>query len=407
MTNSTFENQPILLAARLGANEQALRQVLETQALVKVDAPTVEAVSEAIRTEASMVVLTEEVLTDEKLGKQLGDRLSQQPEWSDIPVLILLKECQRFGDCLALLGQTTHHRSVLLLELPLKRQIFAAIVRSCLQNRQRQYLLRDTLYQLQESNQTLQNFSYTAAHELRNPLGVVKSGYDLLARTPLEPKQQKLVDMGQRTAGRMNQLLGALLDYSKVQSHTREYGAVDMNTVVKDAIAGLEVLINNNRAEINTAPLPTVKGDHQLLVQLVGNLIKNAIIHNDSQIPKVTIAAGSTLTEQVSSKTEERLEETAPHTPEHTPEYPPEDVKRWTISISDNGPGIATDAQEQIFEMFSRAGKSRAEGNGIGLALCSRVAKQHGTTIGVRSTLGEGSTFYFDLASTDGLDKPT
>ena len=324
MTNSTFENQPILLAARLGANEQALRQVLETQALVKVDAPTVEAVSEAIRTEASMVVLTEEVLTDEKLGKQLGDRLSQQPEWSDIPVLILLKECQRFGDCLALLGQTTHHRSVLLLELPLKRQIFAAIVRSCLQNRQRQYLLRDTLYQLQESNQTLQNFSYTAAHELRNPLGVVKSGYDLLARTPLEPKQHKLVDMGQRTAGRMNQLLGALLDYSKVQSHTREYGAVDMNTVVKDAIAGLEVLINNNRAEINAAPLPTVKGDHQLLVQLVGNLIKNAIIHNDSQIPKVTIAAGSTLTEQVSSKTEERLEETAPHTPEHTPEYPPE-----------------------------------------------------------------------------------
>lgn len=389
MTNATFGNPSILLAARLGANEQALRQVLETQAQVKVDAPTIEAVSEAIRTEASMVVLTEEVLTDEKLGKQLGDRLSQQPEWSDIPVIILLKECQRFGDCLALLGQTTHHRSVLLLELPLKRQLFAAIVRSCLQNRQRQYLLRDTLYQLQESNQTLQNFSYTAAHELRNPLGVVKSGYDLLARTPLGPKQKKLVNMGQRTTRRMNQLLGALLDYSKVQSHTREYGSVDMNMVVKDAIASLEVLINKTSAEITRENLPTVKGDPQLLVQLMSNLIKNAIVHNDDQRPKVTITAIPSSPEQATASPRNRPKEIVPHNEEST--------ARWVIAISDNGLGIAPEAQEQIFEMFNRAGKSKAEGNGIGLALCSRVAKQHGTTIGIRSVIGEGSTFYFDL----------
>ncbi|MGB7087812.1 MAG: ATP-binding protein, partial [Phormidesmis sp.] len=79
-----------------------------------------------------------------------------------------------------------------------------------------------------------------------------------------------------------------------------------------------------------------------------------------------------------------------------------ESSKRWIISISDNGPGIAPEAQQKIFAMFNRAGKSRAEGNGIGLALCRRVAKQHQSTIEVRSTVGEGSVFYFDLASAEG-----
>lgn len=385
--------QRIVLAARLGANEQALRKVLATQAQVQVDEPTVEAVSNAIRTEAALVVLTEEVLTDEVLGKQLGDRLSQQPEWSDIPVIILLKECQRFGDCLALLGQTTHHRSVLLLELPLKRGLFADIVRSCLMNRQRQYWLRDTLYQLNESNQALENFSYTAAHELRNPLGIAKTGFDLLARTALEPKQKKLVEMGQRTTRSMDELLNALLSYSKVQSLAEDFTSVDLNAVVRDAIAGLGVLINQQGADVTWETLPQVYGSRQLLVQLISNLIKNAIIHNDSEMPTVKISANCVSPDDELTEADRRLQDF------NLPR--PESAKRWLIYISDNGPGIAPEAQEKIFEMFNRTGKSRSEGNGIGLALCRRVAEQHQSTIEVRSTVGEGSTFYFSLAGAD------
>ncbi|MGB7084308.1 MAG: ATP-binding protein, partial [Phormidesmis sp.] len=369
--------QRIVLAARLGANEQALREVLETQAQVQVDEPTVAAVAEAIRTEATLVVLTEEVLTGELLGKQLGEHLTQQPEWSDIPVIILLKECQRFGDCLALLGQTTHHRSVLLLELPLKRELFAAIVRSCLMNRARQYWLRDTLHQLHESNQALENFSYTAAHELRSPLGIVKSAFDLLIRTSLAPKQQKLAEMGQQTVQGMNKLLDALLSYSKVQSQATDFTSVDLDAVVREAIAGLGTLINQKGADVTWQTLPQVHGSRQLLVQLISNLVKNAIIHNDTEAPTVKIWAAL---EPSKDEPTEVVGAIAVSKTQHFYLPRAEGSKRWIISISDNGPGVAPEAQQKIFAMFNRAGKSRAEGSGIGLALCRRVAEQHQST---------------------------
>ncbi len=349
------------------------------QALVCMGQPSVEAVSDAIAVEASLIVLTEEVLTDRDLAKQLGDRLSQQPDWSDIPVIILLSECQRFGDCLALLGQTTHHRSVMLLELPLKRPIFAALIRSCLQNRARQYKLRDTVAQLKESNETLESFSHTVAHELRNPLGVVTSSLDLMERTALTQKQQKLVEMGRRTAKGMNQTMGALLDYGKLRSHTTEdFAAVNLNTVITESTVVLQSLLQNNISnnrpvDITWQDLPTVYGSQQLLIQLASNLIKNAIVHNDAAAPTITITAQK---QSRSSKT-----------------------SRWLINITDNGPGIPPEAQASIFKMFNRAGKTRTEGSGIGLALCQRVIEQHQGVLGVRSTVGQGSTFYFDLSA--------
>lgn len=378
------EHERIVLAARLGANADVLREVLAAEAQVQIEPPTVEAVSLAIEQEASLVVLTEEVLTDEVLARQLGDRISQQPTWSDIPVIILLKECQRFGDCLALLGETTHHRSILLLELPLKRMIFSTIVKACLQNRRRQYELRHTLSQLRESNQALQNFSYTAAHELRNPLGVAKNSFDLLARTSLEPKQQKFVDMGQRTTERMNQLIGALLDYSKIQTTADDFTDLNMTEIVQEAVDSLQVLIKEKQADITWSSLPTVRGHRQLLIQLMSNLIKNAIVHNTHSTPSVVISAQTNL----------EFESTASQKTAADPGQ-----TRWFFFVADNGPGIPPEVQTEIFEMFNRAGKSRADGSGIGLALCQRVAKQHDTTIKLKSEIDGGSTFYFDLAS--------
>lgn len=381
----------IVLAARLGANADVLKEVLETEAKVQIAPPTVETVSLAIELEASLVILTEEVLTDEGLAQQLGDRISQQPTWSDIPVIILLSECQRFGDCLALLGQTTHHRSVLLLELPLRRAVFATIVRTCLQNRRRQYELRDTLRQLQESNQALENFSYTAAHELRNPLGAAKTSFALLARTSLTTQQQKFVDLGQRTTHKMNQLIGTLLDYSKIRTNADEFTAVNMTSVVQEAVDGLQTLIKEKQADVSWGTLPVVRGSRQLLIQLMSNLIKNAIVHNTSAAPKVAIAAQSTI--ELDFDTANLLRGDALRNDSV------QTSDRWVLFVADNGPGMTSEVQSQIFNMFNRAGKSRAEGNGIGLALCQRVAQQHGTTVKVKSQPKGGSTFYFDLCS--------
>ncbi|MBE9099309.1 sensor histidine kinase [Vacuolonema iberomarrocanum] len=360
-------NEHVVLAARLGPNATVLREVIETQAQVRIAEPTVEAVSEAIRVEAALVILTEEVLTDTTLAKQLGDRLNQQPDWSDIPVIILLTECKRFGDCLALLGQTTHQRSILLLELPLKRPIFSSIVSTCLQNRQRQYQLRNTLYQLTESNRALENFSYTAAHELRNPLGVVTSALMLLQKMKLDAKPKKIVDMGLRTAKRMNETVQTLLDYSRIAAHQNsDFKRVELAAIVRQSTIELQMVISARQAEVYWDQLPTVWGSEQLLVRLISNLIKNAIVHNNNDVPRVEILAEDS-------------------------------GDRWLIHVRDNGPGIAMAAQSEIFELFNRAGNSHAEGSGIGLALCQRIAEQHGGVISVTSQPGEGSDFHFDL----------
>ncbi|MEO1683575.1 MAG: ATP-binding protein [Cyanobacteria bacterium J06631_12] len=403
----------IVLAARTGVNANVLRDVLEAEAQVQIEPPTIETVSSAIETEASLLVLTEEVLTEPEKAEELGDRISQQPDWSDLPIIILLSECQRFENCLALLGQTTHHRSVLLLERPLKRPIFTTVVRSCLQNRRRQYRLRDSMHQLRESNQALENFSYTAAHELRNPLGVAKNSFDLLARTSLDTRQQKLVDMGQRTTHKMNRLIGTLLDYSKSTSPAEEFVSVDMDSVMRETVEGLQVIIAKKQAEVTWSALTKVLGNRQLLVQLMSNLVKNAIVHNTSPVPKVAISALSAAdveAELVETELAEAgvadiaqvnigsMNQSQTDLPQS--EYNPSN--RWVFFVADNGPGMTPEIQSKIFDMFSRAGKSRAEGNGIGLALCQRVAQQHGTTIRVKSQPGSGSTFYFELAAADG-----
>ena len=367
----------VVLSTYNQQNSVALREVLEARALVCVNVPTVDAVADAIATEAALVVMTEEILADTHSAKLLSECLNAQPDWSDIPIIILLKDCQRFSDCLSLLSNTSHHRSVLLLELPLKRQAFAAIVRSCLQNRQRQYVLRDTLLQLEQSNQALENFSYTAAHELRNPLGAVTSSLDLLARAALtEDKQRQLIEIGLRTAKNMNRTIEALLNYGKVQAETENFALVDMNEVLKVSVEGLQALLEERQAQVKWSDLPVVYGSRQLLIQLVSNLVKNAVVHNDAEVPQVTISA--------ESKSSNR-----------------DQFFRWLFLVSDNGPGISPKAQEGIFRMFNRASNSQADGSGIGLALCRRIVELHHGEIGVRSQLGKGSTFYFDLEKAD------
>lgn len=367
----------VVLSTYNQQNSVALREALEARALVCVDVPTIDAVADAISAEAALVVMTEEILADTQTARLLSECLDAQPDWSDIPIIILLKDCRRFADCLSLLSNTSHQRSVLLLELPLKRQVFMALVRSCLQNRQRQYVLRDTLHQLQQSNQALENFSYTAAHELRNPLGAITVSFDLLARATLaEDKQRQLIEVGLRTAKNMNQILEALLNYSKVQVEAGNFTPVDMNEVVRVSVEGLQTLVKKRRAEVRWSDLPIVYGSRQLLIQLVSNLVKNAVIHNDAEVPTVTISA--------ESKPSIRGQ-----------------LSRSLFSVSDNGPGINPEVQEEIFSMFNRAGKSQAEGSGIGLALCRRVVEMHHGEIGVRSQLGEGSEFYFDLEELD------
>ena len=189
----------IVLSASFGRNGTVLRQALESQGFVCVSAPTVRAVVDAIQTNADLVVITEEVLTTEKQIKDLTKCLNNQPEWSDIPVILLLKDCRRFPSCMAFLRNKEYFGSLVLLEMPIKQHEFISVVRSCLQNRQQQYALRDTLYQLRESNQILENFSHMVAHELRNPLNAIVPSLEMLSQdNSINPTGRKIAQIARQ-----------------------------------------------------------------------------------------------------------------------------------------------------------------------------------------------------------------
>ena len=359
----------IVLSASIGRNATVLRQALESQGFVCVNAPTVQAVIDAIQTNASLVVITEEVLTTEKKVKELTKCLNNQPEWSDIPVILLLKDCKRFPSCMAFLRQAEYIGSLVLLEMPLKQHEFISVVRSCLQNRQRQYVLRDTLEQLRESNQILENFSHIVAHELRNPLNAIIPSLEMLNKNnSIDAMARKIVEIGYRSATNLNQTLQAMLNYGRLKARENmTFESVDMNLVVEQAVLNLQQIIQDSQAKVNWTQLPFVRGNKQLLVQLIGNLIKNAIVHNTANTPEINISA------QLQSQ-------------------------RWQLFVADNGSGISPENRKKIFALFERAGSSQATGSGIGLALCSRIVELHQGKLDVRSQPDRGSTFYFDLA---------
>jgi signal transduction histidine kinase len=372
-SNSRFRlpvGEHIVLSTNTGRNATVLRQALESQGFVCVNAPTVRAVVDAIKTDASLVVITEEVLTTEKKIRDLTQCLNNQPEWSDIPVIMLLKDCRRFPSCMAFLRNADYYGSLILLEMPIKKHEFISVVRSCLQNRQQQYVLRDTLYQLRESNQALENFSYMVAHELRNPLNATVGSLEMLTKdNSLNTMARKFARIAYRSARNLDRTIQAMLNYGKLKARENiTFESVDMNLVVEQAVSNLEQVIANRQIKINWNQLPTVRGNEQLLIQLISNLIKNAIVHNTPDSLEINISAQW-------------------------------QGQRWQLCVTDNGSGISANNQEKIFALFERADSSQAQGSGIGLALCRRIVELHQGIIGVRAQPNQGSTFYFDLAA--------
>ena len=170
-------------------------------------------------------------------------------------------------------------------------------------------------------------------------------------------------------ASRMGALIQDLLAYSQVGREGRGQTAVDLRTAVDQALVTFRHSRNTPEFQIDIAPdLPKVIGDPTHLVSVFHNLISNALKYRRMDL-----------------QTEVRIWS------ELTPEG------EWTISVQDNGIGIAPAYQRQIFEPFKRLHGSEIPGNGIGLAVCRRIVQAHGGQLWVESEVGAGSTFRMTL----------
>ncbi len=243
------------------------------------------------------------------------------------------------------------------------------------QDRARGHLITE----LEHSNRELEQFAYVASHDLQEPLRMVSSYTELLERRygdKLDDKAREFIGYAVDGAVRMQRLINDLLEFSRVSTRGKALQPVDVTRVLGTVRANLSVAIQDAGALVTNDDLPTVMADETQLVQLLQNLIGNAIKFRGRERPHVHVGAQATATE-------------------------------WVFAVRDNGIGIAPEYFERIFVIFQRLhARDEYPGTGIGLAVCRRILDRHGGRIWVESEPGRGSTFYFALPARNGEQAP-
>jgi signal transduction histidine kinase len=230
---------------------------------------------------------------------------------------------------------------------------------------------------------------YPVDHELRTPLSSITSYLYLLDHGKPEKREQYMTTLHRETA-LLQRLIEDLLDLSRLdQGRTRfDLAPVDVNRLVAMLVDARALMVSQRRLtlEVHTEPgLPAVLGDANMLMQVLTNLIANAVNYTP---------AGGVIT--ISTALRNRywvlgIEESDTQYP-----IPDTQVPWVTISVSDTGLGITPEDQAHIFERFYRGEAARqvgVAGTGLGLSICQEIVQRHNGKITVESGVGQGSTF--------------
>lgn len=227
--------------------------------------------------------------------------------------------------------------------------------------------------------QDLKDFVYVVSHDLQSPLHTVLS----FAKRLRKATEGKLDDKGEKSIGyviggaeRMVDLIRDLAEYSRIETRGRVLEPTRLGDHVEAALENLRSGIEESRAELIVEDMPVVLGDSTQLIQLVQNLVANALKFCSDSQPKVRLAAQSM-------------------------------GDLWKISVEDNGIGIREEFQQRIFQVFQRLHtQDEYPGTGIGLSLCKKIVERHGGRIWLESEPGQGTTFHFTLQGSE-LEKNT
>ena len=241
--------------------------------------------------------------------------------------------------------------------------------------RERTAELQRSNARLRRLNEDLNQFTYSASHDLREPLRMVVIYSQMLHRRykdRLGSQADEYVQNIVQSAKRMEMLLKDLLAFAHtVNVPIENLHPVDSNEVVAKVLSNLQAAVNESNATVVYKDLPILRIHEAHLLQLFQNLISNAIKFRREEPPRVEISA-------------ERR------------------GAQWNIRVSDNGIGIAEKYRDQLFRMFKRLHHfEEYEGTGMGLAICQRIVDRYGCQIWVESEEGCGSTFSFSAPATD------
>ncbi len=252
------------------------------------------------------------------------------------------------------------------------------VVRDITDRKQAEEAVAAKAEELQRSNHELEQFAYVASHDLQEPLRMVRSYCQLLARRyegQLDDDADEFIHYAVDGAGRMQRIIEDLLQYSRVNTRGKPPKPTDSEKVLEGVLSDLEAAVEESDAEVTHDPLPAVMADEVQLGRLLRNLVGNAIKYRGEGPPRVHVSA------------ERRNGD-------------------CLFAVRDNGIGIDPQYHDRIFVIFQRlGGRDDEAGTGIGLAVCKRIVERHGGRIWVESAEGQGSTFYFTMPAHEQEDQ--
>jgi light-regulated signal transduction histidine kinase (bacteriophytochrome) len=345
--------------------------------------------------EAGAVLLTEEALSPETV-RRLSRLLRRQPNWSDLPLIILIDADRYVEKSTILVNSLGPGRNIIILERPTSSRALASVVRSALEARRRQYQVRDLLHDLKlsaerldRSNKDLQEFAFVASHDLKEPLRKITAfGARLEKRCEnlLDEQGRDYLKRMMNAAGRMSGLIEKLLEFSRVVTQARPFEPIDLGAIVREVVNDLEVIIEQTNGQVEVGELTTIEADPVQMRRLFQNLIGNALKFQRNGNPIVKVYGCSADEAQgIKALTENGV---------------------YHIYVEDNGIGFDEKHLDRVFAPFQRLhGRSEFEGTGMGLAICRKIVERHGGSITAKSSPGKGTTFILTLPVRQSEDK--
>ncbi len=270
--------------------------------------------------------------------------------------------------------------------------MFVAIVRNITERKKAEEKMREytdrlewTHFQLQKSRIDADNANHAKSiflahmsHEIRTPLNGILGMTELLMNTELQPKQDKYANQIYHSSEVLLDLINDILDFSKIEAGEMEIESVSFD--LKEIVEQVDNIFTSHAAKKNleikikiSGDIPSfIKGDPLRTRQILTNLIGNAVKFTESGYVETSITA--------KDKTDKNI--------------------TLLFEITDTGIGIEADKLDKIFEKFSQADISTTRkfgGTGLGLAISKQLVELIGGKIGVKSTVGKGSTFWFEI----------
>ncbi len=225
------------------------------------------------------------------------------------------------------------------------------------------------------TNRELQDFAFVASHDLQEPLRKIQAFGDQLVsgyKDALGEEGKDYLVRMQNAAVRMQGLIQALLNYSRVATKAQPFSLADLTSLAHGALADLEVRIRETDARVEIGDLPRIEADPIQMQQLFQNLIGNSLKFHGKEKPVVRVYSRRADAHSADGK--------------------------YQILVEDNGIGFDEKYLDRIFTPFQRLhGRGVYEGTGIGLAIVRKIVDRHGGTITAKSAPGKGATFIVTL----------